>query len=140
MLKYKKFKMIDGELTGDFYDFDAAILKDILDIEFGLGSQFLETSSQEIQVKRLGDTPWTPEEITQIDALILAHGSEEAVDAREALKECYTNRIKAYNTRLGSITDQLDAIIKGGDAFTTLQEEHAAIKNEFPLPKQEARH
>ena len=55
---------------------------------------------------------WTAQQITDITALVEAHGSQESVAARAALKACIENRIKKYAKQLGTWSDQLQELVR----------------------------
>lgn len=141
MLTYKLLKQTFGVTTGHFYDFEEKSLIPVLESALTLihNKDFnvrANDAGRELVVQRLGESKWTPEEIQQIDSLVAQHGSQVQCDYRKALKNCYDNRVKAYAEQLGSVTDQLDVILKGGDAFADLQKKHTVIKAEFPKPKE----
>ena len=107
-LHYTKFKEIDGKMTGHFFgkgDYLQEIIDALPQYEFGVDWK-RRGNEREIKIIRLDDKEWTKAEIALIDKLIAEHGTQEAHEKREALKECYENRVYP------PVGDQLDALWK----------------------------
>ncbi|MFC1567325.1 hypothetical protein ACFL3R_00625 [Thermodesulfobacteriota bacterium] len=128
---YKKFKEIDGEMTGSWFGVDFTILFNELSALFpdyeGNRDWSLSGSEIEVRINRLDDKQWTPEEIKQIDALIAEHGSQEQCDYREKLKAWKEEIAETDKLMSRQVEDVWDVIgIDKADAFA--KEVHAKRK------------